>query len=138
MKSCNINWILNWYFQTTTTVTTTLTTSTMCYTTAGTVNSACDRRKRAISDRPITGIKQLIIMNKNHTLASLIENPSSYRFDFRFICRLWHRTKSCFSNFEKSIIRRGRSGTVHHRHASITKGIWRNESKPGNNIHCWP
>lgn len=46
----------------------------MCYTTAGTVNSACDRRKRAISDRPITGIKPRISV-KTHTLAIVIGNP---------------------------------------------------------------
>ena len=55
----------------------------MCYTTAGTVNSACDRKKRAISDKPITGIKQLIIMNvsENDTLAGLLKNQRSNRYN---------------------------------------------------------
>jgi len=41
---------------TTTTITSTLTTSTLCYTDTGVaISTACDRRKRAISDGPIEG-----------------------------------------------------------------------------------
>ena len=50
--------------QTTTTSTTTLTTSTLCYTTAGTVNTACTRKKRSIWDAPIEG-NQVFTLSPN-------------------------------------------------------------------------